>query len=96
MLALRAARFVVGVKVAVRVRPVPLMAPSVPPVTTTSPELPSQLKPVGVSLKLKVIVAVLPAVSAATLLVIASVDARVSTARVGVVPATPALPAESV
>ena len=49
----------VGVKVAVRVKPVPVIAPKVPPVTSTSPLAPSQAneRP-GSSLKLKVIVAV--------------------------------------
>ncbi|MNV65187.1 hypothetical protein D3C71_1578700 [compost metagenome] len=51
----------VGVKVAVRVKPDPDMAPSVPPVTTTSPVVPSQAKVVpGSSLKVKVMLAVSP------------------------------------
>ena len=69
----------VGVKVAVRVRPVPEIAPSVPPVTTTSPVVPSQVKVLpGSSEKEKVIVAVCTAFSAAELLVMARVGARVS------------------
>ena len=47
----------VGVKVAVRTAPLPLIAPSTPPLTAISPVLPSQSKPLGVSLKLKVITA---------------------------------------
>ena len=74
MLALPEARLAVGVKVAVRVNPVPLMLPSVPPVVVMSPST----NPVGASLKVKVIVAVSPTFSAATLLVIDSVGASVS------------------
>jgi hypothetical protein len=59
MLAEPEARLAVGVKTAVRVKPDPLIAPSVPPATTTSPLLPSQAKVLpGSSLKLKVMVAV--------------------------------------
>ena len=80
MLAVPEARLAVGVKVAVRVRPEPLMALSVPPVVTIS----ASTKPTGVSLKVNVIVAVSPAVRAVALLVMARVGARVSmvTARV--------------
>ena len=75
----------VGVKVAVRVKPAPLIAPKVPPLTTTSPAEPSQAKvDPGSSLKVKVMVAVSPAFTALTLLVIASVGARVSTLTGGV------------
>ena len=93
MLAWSAATPAVGVKVAVRVRPVPLNAPSAPPVVVISPA--AKLLP-GSSLKVKVIVAVSPAFTAATLLLMASVGAKVSIAIVGVVPAAPALPAASV
>jgi len=97
MLALPEARLAVGVKVAVRVNPVPLMAPKVPPLTTTSPALPSHVKvEPGASLKVKVMVAVSPALSALTLLVMASVGASVSMLMLGVVPAPPVLPAASV
>ena len=69
----------VGVKVAVRVRPVPEMAERVPPTTTTSPEVPSQTKELpGSSENVKVIAAVWPVIKAAVLLVMVSVGARVS------------------
>ena len=55
-------------------RPVPLRAERVPPVVVISPAT----KPVGASEKVNVIVAVCPVISAAVLLVIASVGARVS------------------
>ena len=55
MLALPLARLAVGVNVAVRVRPLPLRVPKVPPVVTTSA---STKLVVGSALKLKVIVAV--------------------------------------
>ena len=97
MLALPEAMPAVGVKVAVRVSPLPLMAPRLPPVTTTSPEVPFQAKLLpGSSLKVKVIAAVPPALTAATLLVIATVGARVSMLMLGVTPAPPLLPAASV
>jgi hypothetical protein len=57
----------VGVKVAVRVRPVPLMAERVPPDPVISPSA----KPVGASEKVNVMVAVSPAFSDALSLVIA-------------------------
>ena len=62
-----------------------------PPVVVTS----DAAKPVGASLKVKVMVAVSPILSAATLLVIASVGASVSMLMVGAVPAPPLLPAAS-
>ena len=76
MLAVPAARLAVGVKVAVRTRPLLLTAPSVPPETTMSalPKLAS-----GSSLKLKLIVAVSPALSTDLLLVIVTVAGVVST-----------------
>ena len=89
MLALPLARPAVGVKVAVRVNPVPLIAPKLPLLTTTSPN--TKLLP-GSSLKVKVIVAVSPTLTVLTLLVIASVGASVSILRLGVVPALPVLP----
>ena len=96
MLALPLAKLAVGVKTAVRFKPVPLIAPSVPPVTTTSPVLPFQLKlEPGFSLKLKVMVAVSPALSADLSLVMLKVGARVSMLIEGVVPAAPTLPTAS-
>ena len=81
MLAVPEARLAVGVKVALRVRPLPLMAPKVPPLTTTSPLLPSQVKVVpGSSLKVKVMVAVWPAKSCDLSLLMVSVGATVSMA----------------
>jgi hypothetical protein len=90
MLALPEAVPAVGVKVAVLVKPLPLMPPSVPPVVVMS----ASINPTGASLKVKVIVAVSPTLTAATLLVIASVGASVSTeiSRVALV----VLPAASV
>ena len=97
MLALPEVRLAVGVKVALRVRPLPLMAPSVPPVTLMSPVLPSQAKLApGSSLKVKVMAALSPALTALTLLEIANVGASVSMLMAGVVPAPPMLPAVSV
>ena len=66
--------------------------PSVPPVVVTS----DAAKPVGASLKVKVMVAVSPALTALALLVMARVGATVSILIVGVVPAPPLLPAASV
>ena len=71
------------------------IAPSVPPVTATSPALPFQTKPAGASLKLKLIVAVWPDLSVLTLLVIASVGATVSIAKACIVWPAPGLPAAS-
>ena len=93
MLALPVARLAVGVNVAVRVTPLPLKAPSVPPEVIIS--VPTKLVP-GSSLNVKVIVAVSPAFRALALLVIATVGASVSMVTVGVVPALPLLPAGSV
>ena len=83
---------VAGVNVAVRVKPLPVIGPNVPPVTVTS----LVSKPVGASLNANVIVAVSPIFSAVLSLVIATVGATVSMVMLGVVPATPALPATSV
>ena len=97
MLAVPLAKLAVGVKTALRVRPVPLMASKVPPVTTRSPELPSHAKLVpGSSEKVKVMLAVCPALSAAKLLVMLTVGAKVSINITGVTPALPGLPALSV
>ena len=97
MLALPLARLAVGVKMEVRVRPVPLMALKVPPVTRRSPELPFQAKLVpGFSENVNVMLAVSPALSTATLLAMLTVGAKVSIEMMGVVPALPELPAVSV
>ena len=81
MLALPEDRLGVGVNTAVRTRPEPVRAPSVPPVTTTSPAVPSHAKLVpGSSLKVKVRVALSPALSVGVLLVMARVGASVSMA----------------
>ena len=69
----------VGVKMAVRVRPVPEMADREPPATLTSPLVPFQEKELpGSSEKEKVMVAVWPAIKAAVLLVMARMGGRVS------------------
>lgn len=69
----------VGVKVAVRVRPLPEIAAKAPPVIVISPVIPPQAKvEPGSSLKAKVMVAVSPIFKAATLLVMANVGAVVS------------------
>ncbi len=97
MLAVPLAKLAVGVKTAVRVRPVPLMAPKVPPEATRSPELPSHAKLVlGSSENVKVMLAVCPALSTAKLLAMLTVGAKVSIEMLGVTPALPELPALSV
>ena len=69
-----------GVKVAVRVRPEPVMAERVPPVTERSPVVPSQEKELlGSSEKVKVMVAVSPIFKVDVLLVMARVGAWLST-----------------
>ena len=65
---------------------------SVPPLVMMS----ESVKPLGASLKVKVMVAVWPAIRLETALVMASVGAAVSNVSVGVVPARPVLPAASV
>ena len=91
------ARLLVGVKTAVCVKPVPLMAPKVPPVTSTSPVLPSQTKLApGSSENVNVMLAVSPALSVETWLTMLTVGAKVSRAMLGDVPALPGLPALSV
>lgn len=96
MLTVPLAKLAVGVKTAVRVRPVPLMAPSVPPVTVMSPVEPFQAKLLpGSSENVKVILAVSPALSAVTLLVMLTLGAKVSTMIDGVEPAAPLFPAAS-
>ena len=67
MLAVPDTTLAVGVKVAVRVNPLPLMLPSMPPLTTTSPALEAQTKLLpGSSLNVKVMAAVSPAFKVAT------------------------------
>ena len=80
MLAVVLAKLAVGVNIAERVRPVPLIAPKVPPVMTTSPKAPSQAKLVsGSSENVNVMVAESPAFSAGRLEVMPTVGAVVST-----------------
>ena len=67
--------------------------PSVPPLTAMSL---SVKLPLGSSLKVNVMVADSPALTAVTSLVIASVGATVSMLMEGVMPAPPVLPAASV
>ena len=87
----------VGVKVAVRVRPEPLMAERLPPVTLTSPLLPFQAKEApGSSEKLKLIVAVPPSARKALLLLMERLGALVSSERARAVEAVPRLPTASV
>ena len=93
ILALPDARSAVGVKMAVLVIPVPERAPSVPPAVTISPAI--NVVP-GSSLKVKVIVAVSPTLTALLSLLIVSVGATVSMAIDGVIPAPPLFPAASV
>ena len=80
MLPVPLAVLAVGVNTAVRVSPVPLIAPKVPPVTTTSPALPSHAKlELGSSENVNVMVAVSPAFKEDKLEVTATVGAVVST-----------------
>ena len=66
----------------------PLMAVRVPSTNVTSPAVPFQVKVLpGSSLKVKVMVALWPIFTAATLLVIANVGASVSMLMAGVLPA---------
>jgi len=97
MLALPLARLAVGVNTAVRVSPVPLIALKVPPLTARSPVEPFQTKLApGSSENVNVMLAVSPALSAATLLAILTVGAKVSIEIAGVTPALPKLPTLSV
>ncbi len=71
---------VAGVKTAVRVSPVPLIAPRLPFDTTTSPAVPFHAKLLpGSSEKVKVMLAVEPASSVEIFDVISTVGAVVST-----------------
>ncbi len=85
-----------GVKTAVRVRPVPLIALKVPPEMFRSPVVPFQAKLVlGSSEKVKVIAAVSPTFRVAISEVIVTVGASVSIVIEGEAPAEPVLPAAS-
>ena len=96
MLALPLAKLGVGVKTAVRVRPVPLMALRVPPETNRSSVVPFHVKlEPGSSVNVKVMAAVSPALSVDTSEVIVTVGANVSILITGVELAVPLLPAES-
>ena len=97
MLAVPLSKLDAGVKTIVRVNPELLMAPRVPPVTTTSPVVPSQekLEP-GSSENVKVMLAVSPVFKVDTLLVRLTEGAKVSKLMLGAVPALPLLPAVSV
>jgi hypothetical protein len=89
-------KLAVGVKTAVRVKPVPLMAPKVPPDTVKSPAVPFHAKLVlGSSVKVNVMVAVSPIFSDPTSVEITTVGAAVSMEIEGEVPADPVLPATS-
>ena len=81
----------VGVKVALRLSPLPLIADSAPPDTVMSPSS----NPVGASVKVKVMVAVSPDLRKLTLLEMAMAESTVSTDSV-LVSSTNALPAASV
>ena len=96
MLALPLAKLLLGVNVADLLRPLPLMAPKMPPVTTISPALPFQLKLLpGSSVNVKVMVAVSPIFKALLLDAIATEGAKVSMLIAGVAPAPPGLLAAS-
>ena len=74
------ATLAVGVNVAVRVKPVPLMLLKVPPLTTTSPALDAQTKLLpGSSLKVKVMIAFSPSFKLVRSEVMLTLGAVVST-----------------
>ena len=84
MLALPLAKLASGVNTAVRVRPVPVRALKVPPVTAISPALPSHAKLLPVSSdNVKVMLAVSPAFKRLMSEVITTVGAVVSTKKSG-------------
>jgi hypothetical protein len=96
MLAELFAKLGVGVKVALRVSPVPLIALKVPPEIVRSPVVPFQAKLVpGSSEKVKVMVAVSPTFSAVAFDVMVTVGESVSMVIEGDEPADPVLPAAS-
>ncbi len=85
-----------GVKTAVRVTPVPLTVPKVPPETVRSPFDPFQAKLVpGSSENVNVMTAVSPTFRVVTSEVIATVGVRVSMAIDGDKPVEPVFPAAS-
>src|SRR5438552_17000848 len=85
-----------AVKPALRVNPVPVIAPRLPPLTATSPLDPSHANVVpGSSLNVKLIVALAPIFNCATLLVIASVGATLSIVTARLADARLILPAAS-
>ena len=87
----------VGVKVAVRLKLVPEIALKVPPVTETSPNVPSHTNEVPISsLNVKVTKLVSPVEMLASLKPMVTVGLFVSNATTKGVPAVPALPAASV
>ena len=84
MLAVPETTLAVGVKVAVRVKPVPLMLLKVPPLSTTSPALEAHTKLLpGSSLNVKVMAAVSPDFKVATSEVMLTLGAVVSTKNSG-------------
>ena len=96
MLAEPLVKLAVGVKTAVRVSPVPLIALKVPPDTFKSPAVPFQAKLVpGSSEKVNVIAAVSPTLRVGMSEVIVTVGASVSIVIVGEEPAEPVLPEAS-
>ena len=93
MLAEPVDKFAVGVKTAVRDKPVPLIAPKEPPETVRSPTVPFQAKLVpGSSENVKVMAAVSPTFRVVTSEVMVMVGASVSIVIEGEVPADPVLP----
>ena len=89
-------KLAVGVKVAVRDNPVPLIALKVPPDIVKSPAVPFQAKLVlGSSEKVNVMVAVSPTFRVGMSEVIVTVGASVSIVMDGVNPAEPLFPAAS-
>ena len=97
ILAVPLAKFAEGVKTAVRVRPVPLIALKVPPVTVMSPAKPFHVKLLpGSSENVKVMLAVSPAFNVVTLLAILTVGAKVSMLMLCVLAELPRFPALSV
>jgi hypothetical protein len=96
MLAVPLAKLGVDVKVPDLVRPEPLMALSVPPETSKSPSVPSQLKlDSGSSENVNVMTAVSPDLRVDTSDVIVTLGANVSNVMEDELPAEPELPAES-
>ena len=96
IVALPLAKFAVGVNTAVRFRPVPLIAMSVPPETNRSPVVPFHVKlEPGSSVNVKAMLAVSPDFKVVTSEEMVTDGERVSMEMVGEVPAEPVLPAAS-